>query len=159
MSTRAAVAEAAFATFTDTVTLRTEMHRQFIDVTELVAERVRRSGIRDGLVSVQSRHTTTALVVNEDEPLLLRDFERLLDRLCPRDIPYEHDDLARRRDVPEDERANGVSHCRSLLLGNGQTLHVSFGVLQLGRWQRLFLVELDGPRPRTLSIAVFGSRA
>jgi secondary thiamine-phosphate synthase enzyme len=156
MTTRAVVAEAGFATFADTVTLRTHARRQFIDVTELVAERVRRSGIREGIVSVQSHHTTTAVVVNEDEPLLRADFDRLLDRLCPPDMPYEHDDLARREDVPADERANGAAHCRSLLLGGGPTLHVSGGVLQLGRWQRVLLVELDGPRSRTVSIVVLG---
>ena len=159
MTTRAAVAEPAFTTFTDAVTLRTQARRQFIDVTELVAERVRRSGIREGLVSVQSRHTTTAVVVNEDEPLLLGDFERLLDRLCPADIPYDHDDLARRTGVTPEERPNGSSHCRSLLLGSGQTLHVSGGALQLGPWQRLLLLELDGPRSRTVSIVVLGSGA
>lgn len=158
MSTRAVAAEPAFATFADAVSLRTQVRRQFIDVTELVAERVRRSGVREGIVSVQSHHTTTAVVVNEDEPLLRQDFARLLDRLCPPDLPYEHDDLARRQDVPADERANGAAHCRSLVLGGGQTLHVGGGVLQLGRWQRILLVELDGPRTRTLSIAVLGSR-
>jgi secondary thiamine-phosphate synthase enzyme len=159
MTTRAALAEAAFATFTDAVTLRTQARRQFIDVTELVAERVRRSGIRDGLVSVQSHHTTTAVVVNENEPLLLGDFDRMLDRLCPRDVDYGHDDLARRGDVPPDERPNGASHCRSLLLGSAQTIHVAGGTLQTGRWQRLLLLELDGPRTRTLSIVILGSRA
>jgi secondary thiamine-phosphate synthase enzyme len=159
MSTRAAVAEPIFTTFTDAVTLRTQARRQFIDVTELVAERVRRSGIREGLVSVQSHHTTTAVVVNEDEPLLLGDFDRLLDRLCPADVAYGHDDLARRSEVTAEERPNGASHCRSLLLGSGQTLHVSGGVLRLGRWQRLLLVELDGPRSRTVSIVVLGGGA
>lgn len=159
MTTRAVLAEAAFATFTDAVTLRTQARRQFIDVTELVAERVRRSGIRDGLVSLQSHHTTTALVVNENEPLLLGDFDRLLDRLCPRDVPYEHDDLARRGDVPPEERPNGAAHCRSLLLGSGQTIHVAAGALQLGRWQRVLLFELDGPRTRTLSLVALGTRS
>ena len=159
MNTRVAVAELVFATYSDAVTLRTQARRQFIDVTELIAERVRRSGIGEGLVSVQSHHTTTAVVVNEDEPLLLGDFDRLLDRLCPADLPYDHDDLARRHDVMADERPNGVSHCRSLLLGSGQTLHVSGGTLQLGRWQRVLLVELDGPRSRTVSIVVLGSGA
>ena len=156
MSTRAAVADPVFTTFSDTVTLRTQARRQFIDVTELVAERVRRSGIREGLVLVQSHHTTAAVVVNEDEPLLLGDFERLLDRLCPPDVPYDHDDLARRLDAAEEERPNGASHCRCLLLGVAQTLHVSGGTLQVGRWQRLLLVELDGPRTRTVSIVVLG---
>ena len=156
MNTRAAVAEPVFTTYSDTVTLRTQARRQFVDVTELVAERVRRSGLRDGLVLVQSHHTTAAVVVNENEPLLLGDFERLLDRLCPSDTPYDHDDLARRLDASEEERPNGASHCRCLLLGASQTLHVAGGVLQIGRWQRLLLLELDGPRSRTLSIVALG---
>ncbi len=156
MNTRATVAEPVFTTFSDAVTLRTQARRQFIDLTELVAERVRRSGIRDGLVLVQSHHTTAAVVVNENEPLLLGDFERLFDRLCPADAPYDHDDMARRIDAAEEERPNGASHCRCVLLGVSQALHVSGGVLQVGRWQRLLLVELDGPRSRTLSVVVLG---
>ena len=160
MTTRAALAEAAFATFTDAVTLRTQARRQFIDVTELVAERVRRSGIRDGLVSVQSHHTTTAVVVNENEPLLLGDFDRMLDRLCPRDVDYGHDDLARRGDVParraSQRRPRTAGAC---CWGSAQTIHVAGGTLQTGRWQRLLLLELDGPRTRTLSIVILGSRA
>ena len=156
MNTRATVAEPVFTTFSDAVTLRTQARRQFIDLTELVAERVRRSGIRDGLVLVQSHHTTAAVVVNENEPLLLGDFERLFERLCPADVPYDHDDLARRIDPAEEERPNGASHCRCVLLGVSQALHVAGGVLQIGRWQRLLLVELDGPRSRTLSIVVLG---
>jgi secondary thiamine-phosphate synthase enzyme len=157
MSTRAAVAESGFTTFADAVTLRTQARRQFIDVTELVAERVRRSSVRDGVVLVQSHHTTAAVVVNEDEALLRHDFDRLLDRLCPPDLLYDHDDLARRQEVARDERPNGAAHCRSLLLGSSQTVQVSAGALQLGRWQRLLLVELDGPRSRMLSIVVLGS--
>ena len=156
MNTRATVAEPVFTTFSDAVTLRTQARRQFIDLTELVAERVRRSGIRDGLVLVQSHPTTAAVVVNENEPLLLGDFERLFDRLCPADAPYDHDDMARRIDAAEEERPNGASHCRCVLLGVSQALHVSGGVLQVGRWQRLLLVELDGPRSRTLSVVVLG---
>jgi secondary thiamine-phosphate synthase enzyme len=149
---------ASWAVFTDSVSLRTETRQQFIEITELVAERVRRSGVVSGLVSIQSRHTTTAVMINEDEPLLLGDMERLLDRLVPPDLRYDHDDLARRVDVPPDERANGAAHCRSLLLGSTQMVHVVGGTLALGRWQRIFLVELDGPRPRTLSILVMGVR-
>jgi secondary thiamine-phosphate synthase enzyme len=148
---------AAWTVFTDAVTLRTEGRRQFVEITELVAERVRRSGVRHGLVSVQSLHTTTALVVNEDEPLLLGDFAHLLDRVAPGDLRYDHDDFERRTAVAPDERVNGAAHCRSLLLGSTQTLHVIDGGLRLGRWQRLLLVELDGPRERTVSIVVLGS--
>lgn len=159
MSTRAVTADPFFATYSDAVSLRTQRPRQFIDVTELVSERVRRSGILEGLVLVQTHHTTTAVVVNEDEPLLIGDFDRLLERLCPPEEPYGHDDLARRPDAMADERPNGASHCRSLLLGGSQAIHVSGGVLRLGRWQRLLVVELDGPRRRTVSIVVLGQGA
>ena len=140
----------------DALTLRTQAPRQFIDLTDWVAERVRQAGLRHGIVSVVTRHTTTAVVVNENEPLLLEDMDHLLERLAPSDLRYNHDDLARRVGVDPDERANGAAHCRSLILGGAQTLHVIGGALQLGRWQRLFLVELDGPRVRTLSILVMG---
>ena len=140
----------------DLVELRTEERVQFIDLTELVAERVRRSGIGHGLVCVQSRHTTTAVVVNENEPLLLEDARRLLERLAPRRARYAHNQLHRRRDAPSDESRNGDAHCRALLLGSSETLAVVDGALQLGRWQRVFLVELDGPRTRTACVVVMG---
>lgn len=140
------------------VQLRTQCRQQTIDLTDLVAERVRRARIRCGLVSVQARHTTMAVALNENEPLLLEDVDQLLERLAPGDLPYAHDDLGRRLQVFAGERRNGAAHCRSLLLGAGQTLHVLDGRLDLGRWQRLLLLELDGPQPRTLSLLILGER-
>ncbi len=140
----------------DVVELQTEERLQFVDLTELVAERVRRSGIGHGLVCVQSRHTTTAVVVNENEPLLIEDAKRMLERLVPRGAVYGHNELHRRRDAAPDESRNGDAHCRALLLGSSETLAVAGGALQLGRWQRVFLVELDGPRRRTVCVVVMG---
>ena len=140
----------------DVVELRTEERLQFVDLTELVAERVRRSGIGHGLVCVQSRHTTTAVVVNENEPLLIEDLKRVLERLAPRDGRYGHNELHRRRDPAPDESANGDSHCRAVLLGSSETLAIVDGALQLGRWQSVFLVELDGPRRRAVCVVVMG---
>ena len=140
----------------DVVELQTEERLQFIDLTELVAERVRRSGIGHGLVCVQSRHTTTAVVVNENEPLLIEDAKRMLERVAPRDALYGHNELHRRRDVAPDESRNGDAHCRAVLLGSSETLAVADGAVQLGRWQRVFLVELDGPRRRTVAVVVMG---
>jgi secondary thiamine-phosphate synthase enzyme len=140
----------------DLVHLRTERALQFVDVTELVAERVRRSEIEHGLVCVQTLHTTAAVLVNENEPLLLEDLQRALERLVPADLAYSHDDLARREDVSAAERRNGHSHARALLLAPSTTLTVVGGALVLGRWQRIFLVELDGGRSRSLSILVLG---
>ena len=139
----------------DRAELRTRERLQFIDLTDLVAERVRRAGVASGVVSVQTLHTTAAVLVNENEPLLLEDLQATLERLAPAEGVYAHDDLSRRR-APRDERRNGNAHCRAALLGPSACLNVSGGRVVLGRWQRVFLVELDGPRPRDLSIIVMG---
>jgi secondary thiamine-phosphate synthase enzyme len=144
------------AVASDVVELCTQERVQFIDLTELVAERVRRSGVGHGLACVQTRHTTTAVVVNENEPLLIEDAKRMLERLAPRDALYGHNELHRRREVAPDESPNGDAHCRALLLGSSETLAVAAGSLQLGQWQRVFLVELDGPRLRSVSVVVMG---
>lgn len=140
----------------DLVRLRTERPLQFVDLTDLVEERVRRSGVYEGTVTVQSRHTTAAVLVNENEPLLLQDFQDLLERWAPAAGPYRHDDLEAREGAPVDERRNGHAHARALLLGASVSLNVARGRLDLGEWQSVFLVELDGPRERALSVQVVG---
>jgi secondary thiamine-phosphate synthase enzyme len=147
----------AFRVCRDLVHLRTQEPLQFVDLTALVAERVRRSGIIDGLVTVQSRHTTAAVVVNENEPLLLQDLEAMLERWAPAAGPYRHNDLAARDSAPVDEKPNGHAHARALVLGTSVCLNVADGQVDLGRWQSVFLVELDGPRQRTVSVQVLGA--
>lgn len=128
---------------------------QFIDLTDDVAAVVRRSGIRDGVVHVYSHHTTAAIRINENEPLLLGDFQRLLERLAPVG-GYAHDDLERRVGVPPDERKNGHAHSRHLLLASSESVPLEDGRLVLGAWQRLFLIELCSPRQRRVSVQVIG---
>ena len=129
---------------------------QFVDITERLREEVRRSGLHTGRIHLQSLHTTVGLAVNENEPLLLSDFESLLERLAPRGTGYQHDDFARRFDIALDEPVNGHAHCRQLLLTGFTTLLVEDGDLVLGRWQSVFAVELDGPRARQLAIQLDG---
>jgi secondary thiamine-phosphate synthase enzyme len=142
----------------DRVELSTRRRVQFVDVTGLVRERVRQSGVTDGIVNVQTAHTTTAIVVNENEHQLLRDFEDRLEAWAPREEPYRHNDLEARRFqiVSPDERPNGDAHARALLLGASETLNVVDAEVVLGRWQRVFLVELDGPRARSLVLLMMG---
>ena len=139
------------------VELRTQAGLEFVDVTRLIAEVVERSGVSEGLVSVQSLHTTASVVVNEDEPLLLEDLRATLERAAPRRLAYLHDEMDLRSGVPPDEPANGHAHCKALFLRASETLAVAEGRPRLGRWQRVFLVELDGPRTRTLSLTVLGA--
>jgi secondary thiamine-phosphate synthase enzyme len=130
---------------------------EFIDLTERIEAFAAQASVRTGLVNIQSLHTTTAVVINEHEPLLLADFDSLLARTAPRDASYRHDDMnIRTVNLAPDERPNGHAHCRALLLGTSAALNLADGRLQLGRWQRVFLVELDGPRAREVSVLVMG---
>jgi octaprenyl-diphosphate synthase len=135
---------------------KTSRPTEFIDLTERLREEVRRSGLRDGRVHLQSLHTTVGLAINENEPLLLRDFQTLLERLAPEGAGYEHDDFARRYEIADDEPVNGHAHCRELLLTGFATLLVEDGKLVMGRWQSIFAVELDGPRRRELAMQIDG---
>jgi octaprenyl-diphosphate synthase len=129
---------------------------QFVDITDLIRDEVRQSGLKTGRVYLQSLHTTVGLAINENEPLLIRDFETLLERLAPTGAGYQHDDFTRRVDVALDEPVNGHAHCRQILLTGFATLLVEDADLVMGRWQSVFAVELDGPRHRELAVQLDG---
>jgi thiamine phosphate synthase YjbQ (UPF0047 family) len=97
----------------ETLTLRTADEVEFIDLTDAVLDLVVRHRLVSGFVNVQTRHTTTAIVLNEAEPLLVDDFRRTLERVAPRLFGYAHDDFRRRRHVAPGERVNGHAHCRA----------------------------------------------
>jgi isopentenyl-diphosphate delta-isomerase len=136
---------------------RTEEAGQFVDITDDVEAAVRAARVDRGLVHVYSQHTTAAIRINENEPLLLADFRRLLERVAPAgDGAYEHDDLTRRAGVPPDEPLNGHSHCRHLFLSSSESVPVTNGRLELGTYQRIFLIELCHARTRCVTVQVLG---
>ena len=140
-----------------TIRIETQQPTQFIDLTDEVSALVTESRIRTGLVNIQGLHTTTALIVNEHDPLLLTDVAALLERLAPQDAVYRHDNVSlRTSNCVLGDRPNGHAHCRALLLAASVSLNIASGRLQLGTWQRIFLVELDGPRSRSVSVVVIG---
>jgi secondary thiamine-phosphate synthase enzyme len=137
--------------------ISTRQPGEFVDLTERLQRLIAEAAIGVGILNVQTLHTTTAIVVNEHEPLLLADFAAMLEAAAPQDRCYGHDDWSRRTvNVVEGERANGHSHCRALMLPTSVCLNISGGRLVLGRWQRVFFVELDGPREREVSALTFG---
>ena len=131
---------------------------QLLDVTDEVASAIRSTGVTDGIVTIVSRHTTMAVRIQEAEPLLMEDLLRFLKRLAPSNGHYLHNDFRiRTHHMHDDESPNGHSHCLQFLLGTSESVPVMDGELQLGQWQRIFLVELDGPRPkREILIQVVG---
>jgi secondary thiamine-phosphate synthase enzyme len=136
----------------------TTMEQEVVDLTDQLEAFLLLTGLRRGLLVVHSLHTTTAVIVNEQEPLLHGDMFRQLERLVPRDEAYDHDDPTRRVVNRTDaERTNGHAHCRAMLLGSTVSLPIVDGRLVLGRWQRVLFVEFDGPQERTIVATISGS--
>lgn len=132
--------------YTQELSISSKRDTEFIDITGEVERVLATSRIEEGSVLVYSRHTTAAIAINEAEPGLLEDYTSLLEKLVPRGKGYSHDRI--------DDNAH--SHLRSLLLGNHKLIPVVGSQLGLGTWQRVFFVELDGPRRRKAVVQVFG---
>ena len=124
--------------------VRTTASREMVDLTARVAEVVARAGVAEGLCSVYVPHATAAVVVNEnDDPNICVDVLAALDRLIPAGV-WRHDRVD----------GNAAAHIQATILGPGETIPVRHGRLQLGRWQAVMLVELDGPRDRRVLVTV-----
>jgi len=131
----------------------------FTNITELIRDHVKITVAdnKEGFVFLYVPHTTAAVMILEDEELLKKDMEQFLERLAPRTLEYRHDDI-RNRTVPPGERINGFSHLRALLVnGSSTTIPFMDGKLALGKWQSIFLVELDPFRKRTVYISMLTS--
>ncbi len=131
-----------------------------VDVTDDLEDLVQRSEVRNGMAVVFSPHTTCAVLINESEEGFIRDFEGLVQSLVPETRDYRHDDMTVRTENLEDDShdvPNGHAHCKQGLIGSAsQTIPVVDGKLQLGRWQRVFFVELDRSRDRRVLMQIIG---
>jgi len=126
----------------------------FTNITEIIQEEVTKSGIEAGLCMIYSKHTTACIRLLEDETLLKLDEKDFFERLASSNCLYRHDDLEK-RDVPPEERRNGYSHLRAMLLNHQETIPIIEGKLDLGKWQKIFYIECDmGKEDRTYNILI-----
>ncbi len=138
-----------------TFNIQTEKGPQFIDITNRVEEAALKSGITNGFAVVFSKHTTAAIRINENEPALIGDMERMLEGIAPSCAEYKHNEFAHAFST-NGERPNGHSHCQHLLLGASEAVPVMDGKLIVGQWQRIFLIELDHGREREVVVQLVG---
>jgi secondary thiamine-phosphate synthase enzyme len=135
----------------DHIELATTEPIQLIDITAAVRERIVAGGLRDGVVTLISRHTTARVNLNEREERLQQDMVTFLKRLVPRDGDYGHNI------APVDDRDNAHAHLIGLFANASESIPVADGELLLGEWQSVFFVELDGPRPkRQVTVQLLG---
>ena len=125
---------------------------QLLNITDRVNEIVRKSGITDGLVHVQSLHTTTSLAIGEWQDALLEDLKGFIHNIVDRDAYYKHNDP----EFSDCERKNADSHLKGSVFGQTLLLQVRNASVLLGTWQSLILAEFDGPRSRSVAVQVSG---
>ena len=130
------------------LTVRSTRGVDTIEITDRVADVVRRSGVREGICVVAVLHTTVGVFINENaDPDVRRDLVATLAKLVPDDAPYAH------------AEGNSPGHIKSALVGTSVTVPVREGALDLGTWQGVYLAEFDGPRDRTAVVTVLGGAA
>ncbi len=140
--------------FTETISIQTKSSFACHAITKQIESIIDSGTQLEGVVCASTLHTTTALIVNEMEERLILDLEKWLEELAPPLQGYKHDDLHLRENILKDEPKNAHSHMQALLLGNDVSVPFKDGKLQLGPYQDVILVELDGPRERNIVISI-----
>ena len=111
---------------------------QIIDISPYINDKIRNHAIDSGIINIFTKHTTSAIVINENEAGLGTDIQNILYDLIPEGNGYSHDVIDH----------NADSHLKSLLLSPSETVPIKEGKIDLGTWQSVFFIELDGPRSR-----------
>ena len=140
---------------TKTIEINTKNEFEILNITDKVKEIIKNSKIKEGFVNIFSRHTTLAIKINEDEKLLLKDFENILRKISDLEKEYFHDKIEL-RNCPADEPKNARSHIKCLLLETSQIIPLKDNKMLLGTYQNIFAIETSGPRKREIIIQVCG---
>lgn len=130
----------------------TSERMELLNITDRLNELIRKSGVRDGFIHVQSLHTTTGVFLSEWQDALLDDIRCFFDQLAEREGYYKHNDPT----FSDCERLNADSHLRGMMMGQTLMLQVRNAAVLLGTWQKIVLAEFDGPRSRSVSVQICG---
>jgi len=125
-----------------------ETHRRFevVNITHIVEDVVRKSGVKNGMCLVYVPHATAALIANEYEPRIVQDYITWVTKNIPPGAGWRHDEI--------DDNAH--AHIASAFISTSRTFPVINGRLIRGTWQEILLLELDGPRRRRVVVMVMG---
>jgi len=126
----------------------TKKRREFINITPLVEECVRESGIKEGLLLCNAMHITASVFINDDEPGLHKDFENFLEKLAP-EKPYDQ----YYHNTYED---NADAHLKRTIMGREVVVAITDGKLDLGPWEQIFYGEFDGKRKKRVLVKIIG---
>lgn len=135
-------------TYRDEIWIKTDLRREFINITSDVIRAIEKSGISEGIVLVNAMHITASVFINDDEVGLHHDFERFLEKIAPEKPynQYEHNGF-------ED---NADAHLKRQIMGREVVVAITEGKLDFGPWEQIFYGEFDGMRKKRVLIKIIG---
>lgn len=134
------------------ISFHTKKKTEILDMTQDVGRIVKESGVKDGLVNLWAPHATAALAVNEHDLDLWEDILSAMRKLVPVEADYRHN--AKYGSIPHEQNAH--AHILNCMIKPDVTVPLHDGKMQLGTWQSILFIELDGPRSRSISVQIMG---
>lgn len=131
---------------TDLLRVKTSRRVEIVDITRDLNELIKSNNFKNGIIDIFTRHSTSAIAINENESGLVNDFQNTLESVIPTGNNYKHDQIDN----------NADSHIRAFFIGSSESIPVQNGSMNLGTWQSVFFVKLDGPRNRTVIVTLIG---
>lgn len=130
------------------LTFNTKSRRAFLNITPIIEECLKESGIREGLLLCNPMHITASVFINDDEAGLHRDFEVFLEKLAP-EKPYD-------QYAHNGYEDNADAHLKRTVMGREVVVAVTEGRLDFGIWEQIFYGEFDGRRPKRVLVKIIG---
>lgn len=127
--------------------VNTKKKMDFLNITQVVEDEVKKSGIKEGLVLINPMHITSAVYVNNAESGLIEDFKVWLEKLAPAKPDYKH------HQTGED---NADAHLKRIIMGHQVTMAITQGLLDLGTWEQIYYAEFDGQRDKRILVKIIG---
>jgi len=123
------------------INVKSRSRNEFIDITEMVQDAVKDSGVKNGICYLYVPHTTAGITINEGaDPSVQRDIQNALSRLIPHEMNYAH------------REGNADAHIKATIVGSSVNVIIDDGKIILGTWQAVFFCDFDGPRHRRIAI-------
>lgn len=141
--------------FLETIKIHTEKEMFLKDITNEIQQIVMESKINNGFVHIFIKHTTCGIRIIENEKGLIKDIHIFLEKIIPNHKEYNHNNI-KERNCSYDEPLNAHAHLQALLINTSELVPIMNRKLMLGKWQKIFLFELDGPREREVIVSIIG---
>lgn len=134
---------------TEYLWFETKSRRAYINITEKIAELVKKSSVKEGLCLVSAMHITASVFINDDEEGLINDFDKWLEGLAPHEPVkrYQHNNTG------ED---NADAHLKRQIMGREVVVAITNGKLDFGPWEQIFYGEFDGRRKKRVLVKIIG---